>query len=155
MIPQLAYLLIFVKESVIHKHLRLEIFRPLTELWMLGNKHSLELVVSENRKQEKTYVNARIHYAFLTLTERWIVENSVFCEIYQRLALWKIRENTGFQSLTPDEREVLLPENICERKQTTHPPSVNRPVDSSKRTFSAVHWNGKLPDNGTNPLIHR
>ena len=35
------------------------------------------------------------------------MENSVFCEIYQRLTLWKTRENGGFQSLIPDEREVL------------------------------------------------
>lgn len=118
--------------------------------------NSLEFAVSENKsKQEKTSANARIHYAFLMLTERWIGENSVFCEIYQRLTLWKTRENAGFQSLTPDEREVLHPENIRERKQTTHSPSVNRPVNSSKRAFSAVHRNGKLPDNGTNTLIHR
>ena len=87
--------------------------------------------------------------------KRSIGENSVFCEIYQRLTLWKTRENAGFQSLTPDEREVLHPENIRERKQTTHSPSVNRPVNSSKRAFSAVHRNGKLLDNGTNTLIHR
>ena len=79
----------------------------------------------------------------------------MFCEIYQRLTLWKTRENAGFQSLTTDEREVLHPENIRERKQTTHSPSVNRPVNSSKRAFSAVHRNGKLPDNGTNTPIHR
>ena len=32
------------------------------------------------------------------------------------LTLWKTRENAGFQSLTPDESEVLHPENIRERK---------------------------------------
>ena len=101
--------------------------------------NSREFAVSENkRKQKKTSVNARIHFAFLTLTNRWIVENSVFCEIYQRLALWKTSEKAGFQSLTPDEREVLLPENIWERKQTIHSPSANRPVNSSKRAFSAL-----------------
>ena len=118
--------------------------------------NSLEFAVSVNkRKQEKTPVNARIHFAFLTLTERWIVENSLFCEIYHRLALWKTRENAGFQSLTPDEREVLHPKNICERKQTRHSPSVNRPVNSNKRAFSAIPLNGKLPVNGTNTLIPR
>ena len=50
--------------------------------------NSLEFAVSAG-KQKKTSVNARIHFAFLTLTNRWIVENSLFCEIYQRLALWK------------------------------------------------------------------
>ena len=74
------------------------------------------------------------------------MENSVFC---------KTMENASVQLLTPDEREVLHPENICEPKQTTHLPSVNRPVNSSKCAFSAVHRNGKLPDNGTNTVIHQ
>ena len=83
------------------------------------------------------------------------MENSVFCEIYRHLALWKTRENAGFQLLTLDEREVLHRENICERRQTRHSPSVNRPVNSSKRAFSGVHRNRKLADNGTNTRIHR
>ena len=83
------------------------------------------------------------------------MENSVFCEIYRRLSLWKTRENAGFQLLTPDEREVLHPENICERRQTRHSPNVNGPVNSSKCAFSGVHRNGKLPENGTNTRIHR
>ena len=41
----------------------------------------------------------------------------------------RARENTGFQLLTPDEREVLHPENICERRQRRHLPSVNGPIN--------------------------
>ena len=83
------------------------------------------------------------------------MENSVFCEIYRHLVLWKTRENAGFQLLTLDEREVLHRENICERRRTRCSPSVNRPVNSSKRVFSSIHSNGKLPDNETNTQIHQ
>lgn len=131
-------------------------FRAFTERWTPESMRFLELSwICRFGKYKKTGENITgTRSVFRTFTERWILENRTFCEISGHLPFWKTKENAGFQLLTPDERDVLRPENIREHRQTRHSPSVNRPVNSRKRMFSGVHRNGKLPDNGTNTRIH-
>ena len=60
---------------------------PLTPMprWTLENMRFLQFPwirrLGKYKKTLKTSVNAGMHYAFRTLTEQWILVNSVFCEI--------------------------------------------------------------------------
>ena len=107
-------------------------FRAFTERWTLGNMRFLEFPwIRRLGKYKKTgenfckranalcfpYVNQAVHPG-----KQCVLRN------LPAFAVLKTGENAGFQLLTPDEREVLHQENICEHRQTRHSPSVNRPV---------------------------